>query len=367
MLKLLSLNMIRILLLILLTFTYSKYSFSKKLSEDDLLKMSPNQLIISAKNGDPLAQLWLGDALYNGSIPNWKSFNVCEWYYKSAQQNNADAAIKLYNYLKYITTTCPKLINLEKPNLDRSYWLLKAARLNNSEAQLYLYYESKNETTKLRWLKKSVKNNHSPAIEVLASLHLSGSLVEKNVKTAIELLNKASKLDPKDEYPDIQLARIYSNKMFLQQMSIYKGRLKLGEIKKMDDTTAKLLKTFNYSNYFDIEKAISSSKTCIEKKLSYTCYSYLVQFYSKKMYGNIDFDEAMFWLDEAEEVLKNSDHHSSILTTKGLAYLNWDNLKVNKVKARKYFLKAIELIKKSKSLSMNDRIKTIEDWLQYTY
>ena len=48
-------------------------AFGNNLSKDDLLKMSPSQIIVFAKNGDALAQLWLGDAIYNGSIPNWRS------------------------------------------------------------------------------------------------------------------------------------------------------------------------------------------------------------------------------------------------------------------------------------------------------
>ena len=120
----------------------TKYSFGENLTKDNLLKMSPSQIIILANNGDALAQLWLGDAIYNGSIPNWRNFSACEWYYKSAKQNNAEAALKLYKYylnFRVDSKDCPKIIGIEKPNLDKNYWLLKAARLNNPEAQLILF------------------------------------------------------------------------------------------------------------------------------------------------------------------------------------------------------------------------------------
>ena len=83
--------------------------------------MSPSQIIVFAKNGDALAQLWLGDAIYNGSIPNWRSYSCCKWYYKSAEQNNPEAALKLYNYLNMFKVgdklnDCPKIIGIEKPN-----------------------------------------------------------------------------------------------------------------------------------------------------------------------------------------------------------------------------------------------------------
>ena len=121
-----------------------KSSFGNNLTKDDLLKMSPSQIIVFAKNGDALAQLWLGDAIYNGSIPNWRSYSTCKWYYKSAEQNNSEAALKLHKYritFKVGSTLhdCPKIIGIKKPNLDKTYWLRKSARLNNPEAQLMLF------------------------------------------------------------------------------------------------------------------------------------------------------------------------------------------------------------------------------------
>lgn len=355
----------KILVSIFFLLIFIKYSLGENLTKDDLLKMSPSQIIISAKNGDPLAQLWLGDAVFNGSIPNWKSFNACELYYKSAEQNNAEASFKLYELLRLFSRDCPERINFKKPNLSREFWLLKAARLNNPKAQLNLYYDSKSDTTKLRWLKKAVENNNSRAVGILASLYLSGNKVEKNIKKAIELFHKSSKLNPKYEYPDRELSKIYSNKVYLHEMFKYKNRKNNGEIDKIDDKTAKILKRYDYSNYFDIEKAISSAKTCIQKQPSFSCYMYLIDFYSDKRYGNINFDEALFWLDEAEVVLKDDNYYNTILTTKAFAYMTWDNLKFNKLKAREYFLKAIENVKISKYHSKEERINEIQKWLEY--
>ena len=86
----------KILVIILSLFVFIKSSFAENLTKKDLLKMSPSQIIVFAKNGDALAQLWLGDAIYNGSISNWRSYSSCKWYYKSAEQNNSEAALKLY-------------------------------------------------------------------------------------------------------------------------------------------------------------------------------------------------------------------------------------------------------------------------------
>ena len=356
----------KIIVYIFFLFIFIKYSFGENLTKDDLLKMSSNQIIISAKNGDPLAQLWLGDAAYNGSIPNWKSFNVCELYYKSAQQNNAEASLKLYKLLGSRFHDCPKRINFEKSNLNRGFWLLKAARLNNPEAQLKLYYESKNDNTKLRWLKKSVNNNFSPAMTTFARLHLRGNLVKKNIKTAIEFFQKASNADAKNEQPDIELSEIYSNETYLHSKQQYEHKLNSGQIKEMNETTAWILKEYDYSNHFNMNKAVSSAQTCIEKKVSYRCYLLLIQFHSQEIYNNVNYEEALFWLDEAEEALKNDDYYHSVLLTKGVAYLSWDNLKTDKIKAREYFQKAIENYKKSKQFSK--RTMTIyEKYLERTY
>ena len=63
------------LFIILLVLVFTKASYSENLTKQDLLKMSPSQIIVYAKNGDPMAQLWLGDAISNGSIPNWRSYS----------------------------------------------------------------------------------------------------------------------------------------------------------------------------------------------------------------------------------------------------------------------------------------------------
>ena len=93
----------------------------------------------------------------------------------------------------------------------------------------------------------------------------------------------------------------------------------------------------------------------------------IINYYSEKKYNNINYDEALMWLNEAENVLKKSDFYHTILTTKGWAYLTWDNLKVNKLKAREYFQKAIDNYKKSRFASKK-RIKVYEKWIKkYTY
>ena len=340
--------------------------------------MSPSQIIILANNGDALAQLWLGDAIYNGSIPNWKSYSICEWYYKSANQNNSEAAFKLYEYLHNFKVgskinDCPKIIGIERPNLDKNYWLSKAARLNNPRAQLRLYDDARSSDDKnvnkigLRWLKKSVKNNFPPAITQLVHLYLHGSQVKKDIDKAIKLYSRASKLDTKNETADRQLAEIYSNETFLNGMANNDFQLKQGKISQESyESTKKFLKKYNYTNYFDIQKAISSAENCIQKGFGFSCYLKIINYYSEVKYNNINYDEALMWLNEAEDVLKKSDFYHTILTTKGWAYLTWDNLKVNKLKAREYFQKAIDNYKKSRFAS-EKRIKLYEKWIKYTY
>ena len=355
-----------------------KLSFANDLTKKDLLKMSPSQIIVFANNGDSMAQLWLGDAIYNGSIPNWKSYSICEWYYKSANQNNSEAAFKLYEYLHNFKVgskinDCPKIIGIERPNLDKNYWLSKAARLNNPRAQLRLYDDSRSSDDKnvneigLRWLKKSVKNNFPPAITQLAHLYLHGSQVKKDIDKAIKLYSRASKLDTKNETADRQLAEIYSNQRFLNDMASNDFQLKRGKISQENyESTKKFLKKYDYTNYFDIQKAIYSAENCIQKGFGFSCYLMIINYYTEKKYNNINYDEALMWLNEAEDVLKKSDFYHTILTTKGWAYLTWDNLKVNKLKAREYFQKAIDNYKKSRFAS-EKRIKLYEKWIKYTY
>jgi len=354
----------------------TKYSFGENLTKDNLLKMSPSQIIILANNGDALAQLWLGDAIYNGSIPNWRNFSGCEWYYKSAKQNNAEAALKLYKYylnFRVDSKDCPKIIGIEKPNLDKNYWLLKAARLNNPEAQLILFDDEisseDNDRKKiaLRWLNRAAKNNYPPALNQLAHLHKGGAHVKKDVGKAIELYTKASNLDSKNETPDRILAEIYSNEFYLNGTTNAKFQFQQGKKNKAKyEADLRFYESYNYTNYFDIKKAVSSAEKCIQKAFEFSCYMKIINYYSEKKFNNIDYEEALMWLNEAEEVLKKSDFYSTILTTKGWAYLQWDNLKVNKTKAREYFQKAISSHKKSRFPS-KERIKLYEKWISYTY
>lgn len=366
------------LVIILSLFVFIKSSFAENLTKKDLLKMSPSQIIVFAKNGDALAQLWLGDAIYNGSISNWRSYSSCKWYYKSAEQNNSEAALKLYKYLTAFKVgstlyDCPKIIGIKKPNLDKNYWLRKSARLNNPEAQLMLFDKAKfseGKNTKkmgLRWLNKAVESNYPPAITQLAYLNLHGAHVEKDIGKAIKLFIKASKLDLKNSTPDRKLAEIYSNEIFKHGIDQAEFQFQQGKKSKAEyEATIKSYKTYDYTNYYDIKKAISSAEKCIQKEFGFGCYLKIINYYSEKKFNNIDYEEALMWLNEAEEILKKSDYYSTILTTKGWAYLEWDNLKVNKNKAREYFQKALSNHKKSKYPS-EKTIKLYEKWISYTY
>ncbi len=354
---------------------FFKPSLGAGLTKDDLLKMSPSQIIVFAKNGDPLAQLWLGDAIYNGSIPNWNRYSSCKWYYKSAEQNNSEAALKLYHMIKVgdASSDCPKIIGIKKPNLDKNYWLLKSARLNNPDAQLTLFEnvrstdDENDQKIGFMWLKKAVKNNFPPAITKLAYLHLWGSYVERDIGEAIKLFAKASKLDIKNDAPDRELAEIYSNELYLNGTAENELKFKKGQINKDEyEATKELLKRRDYTNYFDIKKAILSAETCVQKMFTFRCYLMLINYNSEKIYNNVNYEEALMWLNEAEEVLKKSDFYPTILSTKGWAYLTWDNLKVDKLKAREYFQKALNNYKKLRRPS-EKRIKLYETWISSTY
>ncbi len=92
----------------------------------------------------------------------------------------------------------------------------------------------------------------------------------------------------------------------------------------------------------------------------------LINYNSEKIYNNVNYEEALMWLKEAEEVLKKSDFYPTILSIKGWAYLTWDNLKVDKLKAREYFQKALNNYKQSRYTS-EKRIKLYETWISSTY
>ena len=178
---------------------------------------------------------------------------------------------------------------------------------------------------------------------------------------------KASKLDIKNDAPDRELAEIYSNELYLNGTAENELKFKKGQINKdAYEATIELLKRYDYTNYFDIKKAISSAETCVQKMFTFRCYLMLINYNSEKIYNNINYEEALMWLNEAEDVLKKSDLYSTILSTKGWAYLTWDNLKVDKLKAREYFQRALNNYKKSKFPS-EKRIKIYERWIKNTY
>ena len=133
----------------------------------------------------------------------------------------------------------------------------------------------------------------------------------------------------------------------------------------MDDWTKMRLKERDYSGFFDMKKAVSFAKKCVEKKVSFICYRSLINYHSNRIFDYIDYDEALFWLEEAEGILKNHDAYHQILFKKGYAYLRWPNVKTDKVKAREYFQRAIESGKSGFMMPQDQ--KFYEDMIQQTY
>ena len=355
-----------------------KSSISEGLTKKDLVKMSPQQILNAARNGDAIAQLWLGDAIYKGTFPNWDEFESCEWYYRSALQDNAEAAFKLHEDIPFAKRkkVCQYIKGVGKTNLDSDFWLHKSARLNYGPAQFRLFQTSINKKTKLKWIRKAVESDYIPAIIWFGKMHLKEWSVKKNVKKAIALFKKASILEIKKGVPinvlgkkdipaDFELAVIYSNEKYLNILSGYEGDLLVEKIKNMDAKTKKRLQMVDYSNFFNMEKAVSSAKKCVQKNISFACYMSLIQYHTHSHFNYIDYDEALFWLEEAESVLKNDKAYHQILFQRGYAHLTWPNVKKNKVKAREYFQKAIESGKSG--FMMNSTQKFYEDMIQRTY
>ena len=348
-----------------------KSSISEGLTKKDLVKLSPQQILNAARNGDAIAQLWLGNAIYKGTFPNWKKSESCEWYYRSALQDNAEAAFKLHEDIPSAKRkkVCQYIKGVGKTNLDSDFWLYKSARLNYGPAQFRLYQASKNEKTRLKWIRKAVKSNYIPAIIWFGKMHLKGLLVKKNVEKAIALFKKASILETKNGVPinvlgkkdtpaDFELAEIYSNERYLNILVNYENDLLVENLKKR-------LQHADYSNFFNMEKAVSSAKKCVQKSISFVCYMSLIRYHTYSQFNYIDYDEALFWLEEAESVLKNHEAYHTILYQRGYAHLRWPNVKKDKVKAREYFQKAIESGKSG--LMMNSTQKFYEDMIQRTY
>lgn len=360
------------LFIILLALVFTKASYSENLTKQDLLKMSPSQIIVYAKNGDPMAQLWLGDAISNGSIPNWRSYSSCEWYYKSAEQNNSDAAFKLYNYIRVFENLgkifdCPKVIVVKKTNLNKNYWLLKSARLQNREAQFELWKISKDNSEKLNWLKKSAEKEYPPAMINLAK-YLSGQIFylkpeKKDLDKALSLLIKASKASNKNSDADYELANLFSNKLYFDYINLHKSDLKKGK-KESADYWLKEANAQNFKARFNIKKAIKFANNCINKSMEFRCYELAIGFYTEDQFKNLNYDKALVFLNEAEEYLKEAKEYHRVLFLKGKASLSWPNLNKNKLEANKYFRKAKEILMKS---NKNDYMISIyEKWISYT-
>lgn len=358
--------------IILLALVFTQASYSENLTKQDLLKMSPSQIIVYAKNGDPTAQLWLGDAIFNGSIPNSRSYSSCEWYYKSAEQNNSEAAFKLYNYIRVFENLgkifdCPKVIVVKKTNLNKNYWLLKSARLQNREAQFELWKISKDNSEKLNWLKKSAEKEYPPAMINLAK-YLSGQifylkLEKKDLDKALSLLIKASKASNKNSDADYELANLFSNKLYFDYINLHKSALKKGN-KENADYWLKEANTQNFKSHFNIKKAIKFANNCINKSMEFRCYELVIDFYTEDQFKNLNYEKAQAFLNEAEEYLKEEKDYHRVLFLKGKAFLRWPNLKKNKLKANKYFKKAKETLMKSNK--KDPTISIYEKWISYT-
>lgn len=170
---------------------FQSHSVCADLSEDDLKLMPATKIIEFAKMGDPIAQYWLGDAIYNGAIDNWRDLGFpIEWWEKAANQNHIIAAYKagfahLYRSISPTKDEGKGLIYLQKAanaDLPEAHWALYRKFLNDDKILAYYH------------LKQAASLGLSEGLSYLATLKIHGTqngLIEKDVEAAITLYHQS--------------------------------------------------------------------------------------------------------------------------------------------------------------------------------
>jgi TPR repeat protein len=185
--------------LALLIFLFPVNILAQELTQKDV-----ERVLQDSKNGNPIAQAYLGDMHYHGNGMPLNHIEAAKWWRKAAEQDNAFGQVNLGRMLS----------RGEKVPLNHAEalkWYRKAAEQGNSNGQLALasaYHYGKgtvgNRIAALKWYKEAANQGNSQALLELGNIHQYGRIgMTKSGKEAMKWYLKAAEKGNSNGYYEI--------------------------------------------------------------------------------------------------------------------------------------------------------------------
>ena len=308
-----------------------------KFVEQDFLE-AKKLFEISAKQNNPIAQLYLGNLYCNGKGVE-QDYSKARYYYElSANQNNSDAFDCLGNI--YYNGRGVK-VDYQKA---KEYYEI-AAQSNNSDALFslgFLYYAGKGcktDYTKAKYYyEKAAELNNSNALNGLGNIYSRGLCVLQDNKKALEYYILAAK---------------YNNSMALLNLGniFLEGKLVKQDINKALDLYERSGNLGNMKGYIAIGNYYYCGKcTEADYKKAFEYYKKAADnndadglnmigfMYDKGKGVDIDYMEAKRYYEMAIKF-----NHQSALNNLGKLYYNGDGMPKDYLKAKQLFEQSVKL------------------------
>lgn len=222
-------------------------------------------------------------------------------------------------------------LNKEKHIRKKAEKFLKiAAESGDAKAEylLYLYYYSFEDIEKsLNWLKKSVKNDYIPAKISLSEHYITGNIVKKNYKVALNLLESVYSF--KAYYSGLFLGKIYFNGLGVEKNNKKAYEYFLASANKGNMESQSFIALF-YLNGIFIEKNIPMYIKWM-KMSSSSGYAFAMESLGSYYNSIKDYEKALFWFNKG----KKENYTPSIFSLAKM-YAEGKGVKLD-------YLKAIEL------------------------
>ena len=145
-----------------------------------------------AKEGDALAQVYIGFMYEEGLGVSRDYSQAIQWYRKSAEQGNADAQYGLGGMFLHG-------LGVQKDEAEAMRWYQMAAEQGDADAQniigvMYSNGEgiTRDETESVRWYRMAADQGHAPAQFNLGYSYANGQGVAKNEGEAVQWYRKAA-------------------------------------------------------------------------------------------------------------------------------------------------------------------------------
>ncbi|GAW97861.1 MULTISPECIES: nSTAND1 domain-containing NTPase [Colwellia] len=201
---------------------YTTYKKTIELYNDQIIdvqltlrpKLSFDELMIKAKNGQALEQKLLGDYLVALSLKSKKRNGALNWYKMSAKQGFAPAMRLMASWYLGSEISKGDFSKIAKKDLIQGVdWLKGSAKQGSGESQYdlgYLYEHghigAKNIDTALNWYEKSAEQGDSRALSRLGRLYFLGNTVKQDRSKGLHMLELAAQLGVKELFTIITSA-----------------------------------------------------------------------------------------------------------------------------------------------------------------